>query len=250
MNDGIHSIKLEQKYHYIIVHQISNTKIDEYEAYAKRTFEQYNVKYVQSDTIGLSKSRNIGLSYVTEKFAWIMDDDVILSSAKYHQLCELIENFGGEFGLLVLNYTSNINELNCFQPDVKLTKLEKHQLFHIASINMLVASVLIDNGVLFDESFGLGTDNPSGEEFIFANKAIKLLPVGQSNLIASYHPPVTSGQDFYSTDRLLTAKLKMFIQVYGRYLGRIVFGLFCIKKSRTLFKKGAAFRTVKVFFSC
>lgn len=194
-----------------------------------------DVFYIPSETIGLSKSRNIAINNATGKYIIIMDDDVDYSFDNIDKLIKCMDEDGVDIGTYYHRYT-----------DGNTTKNKKHAFIHNrfnianpSSIDICIRrKSIVDSGVLFDEHFGLGTEYPSGEEMIFlsdcmnANLLLKRYPIEICT-----HPPLTSGSDFYSTKEKISAKREMFRRVYGQ-LGSALFILFFLKKFPKAFKAG------------
>lgn len=94
LQDGIYNLKFSDKFHYLVIHQIPAVSDNEkYKRYSL-TFP-CNVKYIQSNTKGLSISRNIGFNNSTADYIWIMDDDVVVledSLTKFYKLLSAFLN--------------------------------------------------------------------------------------------------------------------------------------------------------------
>lgn len=194
-----------------------------------------DVLYIPSETIGLSKSRNIAIKNSTGKYIIIMDDDVDFSFDSMDKLTKHMDEDNVDIGTYYHKYTNG-----------NTTKKKEYAFFHNrfnianpSSIDIcLRRESIVDSGVLFDEHFGLGTEYPSGEEMIFLSDCMnaKLL-LKRYPIEICTHPPLTSGSDFYSTKEKISAKREMFRRVYGR-LGGMVFFIFFLKKLPKAFKAG------------
>ncbi|HHR6131815.1 TPA: glycosyltransferase family 2 protein [Providencia alcalifaciens] len=245
LNDGIKKIKISPFFNYIIVHQINNGKDYSNES---QFLLKYNVRYIQSHTVGLSKSRNIAILNATADYIWIMDDDVIIDSNAFEKLTSIIKS-NVEFDMLVLSHSSSSSKNDNKQEELK--KLNRITAMSVASIDMFIKkSSIIDNMILFNENFGLGTKYPSGEEYIFTTQLLDLkLTILKTNISFSYHPELSSGHDFYSTKNKLKAKLKMFSVCYGELIGRAAYFLFIMKKIKVLQKNKKITSALKVLFN-
>ncbi|MEZ8640528.1 glycosyltransferase family 2 protein [Vibrio splendidus] len=231
MNDRIFDIDFNSKYSYVVVHQISNNKEADYEKYLNENLKCFDIEYVQSNILGLSASRNIAMETSSANIVWLMDDDTKILDG----IDEQIKNYiSASTSFVVLNYWlgdvlkahgnsgSLINILNCAK---------------ISSISMCFSRVIIDQGIRFRTNFGLGSAYPSGEEYIFMADMLKHGYKGVfSDLVGCYHPPITSGMDFYSSKRKIFAKLHMFRQVFPRFYSLFIL-LFFVKKFPVLWKK-------------
>ncbi|ATP10355.1 glycosyltransferase [Aeromonas salmonicida] len=217
---------------YIIVHQ---SPCDISSKIRMLLDNRNDVSYIPTETIGLSKSRNIAIKNSKGKYIIIMDDDVDFSFNSIEKLTKHMDEDDVDIGTYYHRYT-----------DGNTTKNKEYSFFHNrfnianpSSIDIcLRRKSIVDSGVLFDEHFGLGAEYPSGEEMIFlsdcmnANLLLKRYPIEICT-----HPPLTSGSDFYSTKEKISAKREMFKRVYGK-LGVVVFLIFVLKKFPKAFKAG------------
>ncbi|MEX9786623.1 glycosyltransferase family 2 protein [Providencia manganoxydans] len=233
MNDGIFKINYHPDFSYILIHQINNKK--DYSSVVHSL--KKNVKYYSSNEVGLSKSRNLAIEKSDAEYIWIMDDDVIIDNDALSGLNRLI-NSDLNFDMMVLSHTFKCCGSKSLSKMNKISKISKISAMSVSSIDMFIKrKSIVDKNLSFNENFGLGTKYPSGEEFIFTTQLLKSgLHVLKTNDIFSYHPPVASGNDFYSTPNKLKAKLKMFSVCYGNIIGRALYLLFIIKKIKLLKK--------------
>lgn len=244
LNENLKNIKFNDKYQYLVVHQINDGNNKEYQCYIDSL--NISIKYIQSNVLGLSKSRNLALDNASADFCWLMDDDTILLDG----LDEFLSiHKRDEYDIYCLDYilgdhVKTISRRNSF--------INRRNAFSISSINICLSKKLINSGIRFDERFGLGTDLPSGEEFIFINQA---LSKGFKGIITqrvfSVHPSITSGQDFLSSNNKLIAKFSMLKVVYPKTYLLMCFA-FLAKKSKYLIVNRKYFNSlyllVKFFF--
>lgn len=234
LNDGLYDINFNKEFKYLIIHQISNFQdLTKYDLFLEG-IKDVCFRYIRDFNTGLSRSRNIGLENSNADYVWIMDDDVTILRDAKSKILEYIYNKSSD--IFVLNYTSCL--------DVKEIKVKEKKLgcissARVSSINMLIKLNSIDD-VRFDESFGLGTEYPSGEEYIFCCDMLnKGKEIYQTNIVTSYHPVDTSGDDFYSSPNKLVAKRKMFIRCHDVFFGGLLFLLFIMKKIHIIIKNKA-----------
>ncbi|POC25998.1 glycosyltransferase [Vibrio vulnificus] len=239
LNDGIFNIKFSDDFCYLIIHQVTNGV--DYEHLVLRF--PANVKYISLKNKGLSLSRNIALRNCDLPYCWIMDDDVEILSSASSSLNEIINRNPNQY-LYVVSHSHRLENI-----EVKPAK--KIGLFgalHISSIDMIINVRSTSSFVSFNENFGLGTDFPSGEEFIFANEVIrKKLGIVKVDTVCSIHPEESSGNDFFSTTNKLKAKRLMFIESVGRFFGNILYVFFILKKLPLLVKNNAILTVVRSF---
>lgn len=224
---------------YIIVHQkpleasletISNLK------------NRHDISYIPTDTKGLSISRNIALENANGEYVMIMDDDVVFSIEKILDIIKKMKSDSVDVGTYYHRYLDGRTTLNS-------NASQKLNLFTIAkpsSIDICFnRKSILNKSIRFDENFGLGTDNPSGEEMIFLSDCLSHgLSIQRYPVEVSSHPPVTSGADFYSTDKKVIAKRNMFLRVSPR-CGLFLFILFVFKKSAIAYKADFGFFFIK-----
>lgn len=227
----INTIKLpkhDESIKYIIVHQKP-------EALSKETnniiIKRDDVQYFAFLENGLSKSRNFTIKKCTTEFLSIMDDDVEIKIECIKNVVNIMKN--GNIDIATCQYST---------PQGSIKKYKDNSFRHsilsaarISSIEIIIKlSEFSKKDLFFDENFGLGSKYPSGEEFIFATDAIKMgLNVRYIPILTCIHPPISSGDDFFSTEEKILAKKYMFQRVY-RKLYLLPLMAFTIKKSRIL----------------
>lgn len=255
LNSGLEKISYDKNFSYLIVHQINDGKSSIYQDYVNRikTNLAVDLTYIQSYSLGLTFSRNLCLQNAAEDadYYWIMDDDVILHPDAYNRLLKGLLGKYSEKHLIdvfIVNHSSNLDDKSTGQ-------CRFHNFItaaSIASIDIIFSRDVLHCGVIFDSNFGLGARYPSGEEYIFITDLMKLkYSVYQSDLVISYHPPLASGLDFYTSPLKLVAKKKMFLRIFGGYLGFFLYFLFILKKAPILIgtrKIDVLFNVFKSFF--
>lgn len=239
LNDGLFNCEFRKDYNYLVIHQINNGK--DYSQYIS-TFPS-NVRYITSFDLGLSKSRNLALEHTTADYLWIMDDDVLIHDRAYPYFNNIIDKYP-DYGMYVVSHS---------HLDIEFLSGDKYQILteisaaNVSSIDMIINRSLCGS-IRFNEKFGLGTDFPSGEEYIFT---CNLLSAGhkvlKSRTVCTYHPLISSGQDFYSTPNKLKAKLEMFKAATGLLKGYIYYFAFIIKKAKLIIRNRAFYNVLKSF---
>ncbi|WP_408900767.1 glycosyltransferase family 2 protein [Photobacterium piscicola] len=239
LNDGIYNPKFRDDFNYLIIHQISNDV--DYSDYIQTLPK--NVRYIKSNTVGLSKSRNLAIENTNAEYLWIMDDDVgIHDSALIY-----VEDYLKKHPKLSMLVVSHSHEEIEYLPGNKEQNINKISAASISSIDMIIKVDLL-NGIRFNENFGLGAKYVSGEEYIFAcNLLDKGKEIIKTRKVCTYHPLISSGQDFYSTPMKLKTKLEMFKAANGLIRGNLLYVLFCIKKIKIIYKKNAIKNVIKSF---
>ncbi|WP_366941979.1 glycosyltransferase [Cupriavidus basilensis] len=131
-----------------------------------------NLSIIFSDTLGLSKSRNLLLKHGKSDWLWINDDDVSFKPGHV----EVVRNNIRLHGQRAKLFAGRIGCSDC-------TGLYKKYRFRwmtpllfaqVSSIEMIVnRNWCLEKSIGFDHRFGLGTDLPTSEEPIFASDIIR-----------------------------------------------------------------------------
>ncbi|WP_060983148.1 glycosyltransferase family 2 protein [Vibrio splendidus] len=242
LNDGLYKISFSSQFDYLVVHQITDGDGNDYDEYI--TSFPSNVRYVRSYSRGLSKSRNIALSNTKAKYLWIMDDDVTILSQSKGIVFDILSKYP-DCGLYIVSHS---DDEKSFTSEYKVNSIGLLKSFKVASIDMIIDVETLD-GINFDEMFGLGSEYPSGEEFIFTNQVLKRgFSVLKFSIVASIHPLEASGLDYYSTPNKLRAKLLMLIKVLGPIKGTVLYLTFLVRKMPELIRARALKNVLKSFF--
>ncbi|PSV98578.1 glycosyltransferase [Photobacterium iliopiscarium] len=240
LNDGFYNIKIRPEYNYIIIHQITNDK--DYQSDVEKLPQ--NVRYISSTETGLSKSRNQAIKNTNAEYLWVMDDDVEINDMALDYIKKLIKEYA-ETAILVVSHSHKDIE---YISELKNKKLNKISSASISSIDMILKVNVLDD-IKFNENFGLGAKYVSGEEYIFAcNILDNGFNIIKTQKVCSYHPFMSSGQDFYSTKIKLKTKLEMFKLSNGFIKGNLLYILFCLKKIKVIYRNRALLNIIKAFF--
>ncbi|MNC16326.1 putative glycosyl transferase [compost metagenome] len=233
------SLDFNPSVEYIIVHQ---KPLEASLEAIKNLKDRDDVSYIPTDTNGLSISRNIALENANGEYVMIMDDDVVFSIEKILDIIKRMKKDNVDVGTYYHRYQDGRTTLNSQVSH----KLNFFTIAKPSSIDICFnRKVILNNKIRFDEKFGLGTENPSGEEMIFLSDCLSHgLSIQRYPVEVSSHPPVTSGADFYSTDQKIIAKKNMFLRVSPR-CGLFLFILFVVKKSVIAYKAGFGFFFIK-----
>lgn len=231
LKDG--SFQKSEQVKYVVACQgVRYLSDDEYILFLKTVFGD-EVLYNLSDGYGLSKNRNNGiltaLNVASEHdYIYICDDDVRID------VCGLLSAFelaSKESIDMVTGIVTTPNGFFKSYPSNKF-KYTKRSIAKISSVEMIVSvKFLKSKHLLFDTRFGLGSQYPSGEEFIFCNEVLR----NGGNILFTptifcEHPPVSSGQDFFTSDIKVKTKGAMLCRAYGLYTSLILAMFFSIKK--------------------
>ena len=173
----------------------------------------YGSNYYTSNTIGLSKSRNLAISKANSDICLIADDDasfveelhsIVLNAFRENPKADIIT-----FKICVpgRGYYKNYS--------TKKFWYKRKNIFKVSSIEIAFKSNSIKKcNLKFDEEFGLGSKYPLGEEAIFLNDAlinglkVLYLPIG-----IVYHPIESTGKKY--TIEKLRARGAQIARIFG-----------------------------------
>lgn len=234
---------------YIIVHQQSDGFIiDSTVADLVKVFnDRLDISYFSMYELGLSKSRNFALRVCDTEFACIMDDDVVIMDVGF------VEKLEQAF----IRTQADMICTRVITDDNKYFKKyiydgHRYNIFTCAKISSIEMCVNVKSlrklNLQFDCNFGLGSHYPSGEEYIFTSSCLKSgLKISHLNYYFLYHPIESSGMDFYSSDKLILTKFKMFEKVFP-YAYFFVYTIFILRKSKTLITNRKFFSSFLMIF--
>ncbi|WP_169477201.1 glycosyltransferase family A protein [Cobetia marina] len=237
---------------FLIVHQLSEAHQDEAQRdilreYVLAHFDS-RFEYLAVAGRGLSKSRNIALAACPTRYAYILDDDVQL----HPQAVSLVmEAFTCTEAAAISFPHVKAFPLHERDPDrpAPPVAFKAHTLMSLARVRSVdMALDLCQFHARFDEQFGLGTDQPSGEEFIVMSDARRQgARLMRANLGIVAHAGVTSGSDFYSSPAKARTKGRMFARVTGSRFSPLALA-FLVRKAPIAFKRGYLATFVGNFF--
>lgn len=219
---------------FLVVHQIFNQSSDGVDC--SKILARDDVDHHILNYAGLSKSRNFGIAHATTKYLFIMDDDVIFDVERMQALVEWMDS-------------NNIDVATCqhkFEsgrfPKNYQSQPFKHNLLSLAKVSSIDICLNVEKvrklNLGFDERFGLGSDLPSGEEYIFLTDCLKRgLNIWFYPITVGVHPDITSGMDFYTSPAKTLAKREMLIRIFGWKSSLFIFA-FWLKKLPHVFKTG------------
>lgn len=214
MNERIYDVEFNPNFNYVVCHQISETfNSEDASTFINELSKDLNITYYQMKEFGLSRSRNKAIELSKADLIWIMDDDTKLIDTSRKEITEYFSSNDIDF-ISVMHY---MGERLIYKAknnkSINLVNAAK-----VSSINMVLNRSCINSNVRFDTRFGLGTELPSGEEYIFMTDLIKKGLKGRfTNIKGSLHlPEFSSGNDFYSIRKLVMAKLYMFQRVFPK----------------------------------
>lgn len=218
---------------YLIGHQcpLGYDPADVREKWSAATPDRDDIRVVQIIGLGLSKNRNVLIEASNAEIVLFADDDIDFLDDFDRTLRLAHEQFPSS-GVITFQ-TESAN-----RPKQYVNRSFRHSYASAMRVSSIEISAkrafLIEAGIRFDENFGLGTYNPSGEEFIFTCDCIRarLSPLSFPESI-NRHDHVSSGADFYSREDLIRAKGRMFKRGLPSHLATLYALIFAIKKYPT-----------------
>lgn len=171
-----------------------------------------NVKVINSQEIGLSKSRNLSLDNATKELLVITDDDVIFKPDFESNITTAFNHFENP---AMVRFCSEKTENVLMQkyPKEQKQKLNWLDILNTISFEIVVNRTQLKNKLMkFDERFGLGSIFGAGEEQVFLSaikKAGLKLCFEPEVLVVHLQPTTThkisTEQKYYIQGAVLTA---------------------------------------------
>lgn len=244
LDEGIFSIRDHSHVQadFLILHQLTDAaKEDEYRRYVAECLPSHYQYHVMQGK-GLSRSRNAALSLCQSRFAYILDDDVMIHPGAERVILECFE--ASQAGCITFPH-----HLPADFASAPAEALQLHDLISAARVSSIdIALDLEQFWLRFDERFGLGSRFPSGEEYVLLADALKNgVPVLRAPVGVTRHEGVTSGADFFSTPEKASAKAQMFRRVTGRRLSLLALAFF-LKKLPIVVRQGHVLTFSRYFF--
>jgi GT2 family glycosyltransferase len=180
---------------------------------------------------GLSRSRNRLISLAASDVFVISDDDVEFLPDAFKRVAEAFSE----------NPRQDILTFKMLKPDGEPRKHYKlhpfqHNSFSIAAVSSCEIAaqrtLLKTANISYDESFGLGTAYPMGEEVIFLSDCITAgLKIRFIPIAISRHPEESTGRNFSTASEI--ARGALFYRLYGS-LSYLLGFIFYFRKQRIL----------------
>lgn len=220
----------------LIINQTDNNNIIKHD----------NIKMMNFNEMGLSKSRNRAIENSTESICIITDDDVKFKENIFKEIEKVFINYP-DVDIFTFKYNKYNKNLN------KNYKKEAfiHDKFSIAKVSSIEIvfrrKSIIDNNIRFDENFGLNSKYLSGEENIFLKDALdKGLKIMYYPLVIAEHPDETSTSTW--SDKKIFSKGALLCKLYGDSAYILILG-FSIKKHKEYHENYTIFNFLKLMYS-
>lgn len=225
----------------VISHQITKSGVRPLESVPK------GVKYCYMFERGLSRNRNNAIKFATGDVCLICDADVNFVDGFEQRILQVYR----ENPLVDVAIFKSLNlqgEQRKSYPKVSV-KLNFKSILSVNSIEISFRrKAVLDKGIVFNESFGLGAKFCSGEENIFLADCLRRdLSLCFFPQFINVHPQESSGV-VYSKNRIIT-NMKVFRYIYGFGAGFLALFFFAFYHYRLYSKvKISVFEYFKIGF--
>lgn len=192
-----------------------------------------NFSVINTESTGLSTSRNTGLAYCNEGDIVVFTDNDVQF---YNGFENIIKNQFDTYNDDIITFKVEDIDGNPFKKNYREYSFEHSSLSIMRVSSIEIAIKYKKNFVKFDTNFGLGAVTPLGEENIFLSDNIKTGKKARfiPEIICKHIDESHSGVRF-SRDTFFIRK-KVFSRVYGKVLGFFIFFIFNVKNYRKYFK--------------
>ena len=233
--------------HCIIAHQITQDdlpliNIEQLDELKKSNLYLYQYPNEQ----GTSKNKNRAIKNATNDILLFGDDDVDYLDDTMQKVTHAFDE----------HHEADIITFQIVTPEGKPFKNYKKDPFYFTPWNVNKVSniemacrrkSIVNNGLMFDEYFGVGTTLPLGEEPIFLADALKIgLKILYVPIPIVIHPPISSGTR-YTKDNII-ARGAVNTRIYG-WSGYLINLLFAFKKYNEYKNTFSLFNYIKLTFS-
>lgn len=172
-----------------------------------------DITYIALNSRGLSESRNSAIDRCTTPYLLFSDDDIELDSIGIQALAQELQN------------APNLSFAAGWRRNRLPTSGRKSGVYDLHKINsgrlcapelMIRHSVMKGMGVRFDTRFGIGTDLPTGEDYIFVCDMLDAGAKGRAfPLVVGTHPDTSTG-DIWSDPDILRARRAVLARCFGK----------------------------------
>ena len=156
---------------------------------------------LRSSARGLSKNRNLGLAEANADIYVCLDDDTELLAGAIALIMNAFEREHRAAALTFRSVDHTGRGRKRYRPSSFVHS--KRTIFQVSSIEIAFRRRVLDQGVRFDEDFGLGARWGLGEEVVFLSDIIRGVgPAKYLPTIISVHDQKSTGRDGFNQQRL------------------------------------------------
>jgi hypothetical protein len=202
--------------------QETSWSLDDFQQLGSRSDLQ--VEELQS--VGVAKSRTRAIWLAGSEYLVFADDDIVFNETGLEDAIHYLDSHP-KLSLLLAQAQDPSGRLRKRYPKA-VKKLGLFNSARAATYEMIIrVDAVRQFGVVFDESFGAGSENYLGDEYIFITDLLRA--GGKAEFVPitiATHPEISSGSG-WGTDRDRIARAKVFTRVFGALapLVRVAFGL-------------------------
>jgi glycosyltransferase involved in cell wall biosynthesis len=200
-------------------------------------FSRDDVIVEKLSSIGLSRSRNTAISKCSTDLLLLADDDLTFNLPGIEAMRSEFES-NPEISIATGCLTEPSGKYLKPYPPSPLTLSLKNSGFIGSPEVMIRMDFLRSTRITFDERFGVGSDHPSGEEYIFITDAMKLgADVRFIGHTIAAHPPMSTGSN-WSDLKIMDARRRVLKRVWGKRSPIVLLG-FAVRKRKLMGLKTA-----------
>jgi glycosyltransferase involved in cell wall biosynthesis len=190
-----------------------------------------NVRVINVNEKGLSKSRNLALKNASKKICLIADDDVIYFPNFQNQIIAAF-NQSRDASIITFNH-QRIGKEKPHNKSKTIYSHSKKTFENVCSIEIAFQIKDIkENNLTFDENFGLGSNFETAEEYLFLRDALQLkLSAIFCPFVIVSHPLVSTGEN-QGEDKIVLARAALFCKTKGNlaYIWLLKYVFFLVRK--------------------
>ena len=163
LKSQLEKLKLNEIVRFLVIVQRSNE--------ASKVVLLNNVKWIYTNAVGLSKSRNIGIENSETDYIWFLDDDVSFQNINLMKVVSTIVDSNKDYYLGQIQCTDCAMAFRNYNYVFKNSPLS---MLKRSSIEIIFSrEFLLNHNLRFREDLGLGTPLISGEENCLLLSALK-----------------------------------------------------------------------------
>ncbi len=202
---------------------------------SEKTLQSHNgnIRIINSNSKGLSNSRNLGIKNSYKKYCLFADDDIIYKKGFYELI---IKEFEQNKNADIITFMMEDQYGNIFKNYKNQTKHDKKSIREVNSVVIAFRrESIIKNKIQFDPLFGLGGTFKTGDEYIFLRDCLKKkMNVLFCPKIILKHDSISSGKLAFKDENIF-ARAAIFHKFYG-YLSyfKLVHHIYLLKKKNMI----------------
>lgn len=218
----------------LIVHQTNDTNL------ANRVCEQVskieNVRYLNQQESGVSKSRNLALQHSSSSILLFCDDDIELVDDFHERLESYFKSDPLSAAITFAVKDPISGRLTKKFPD-KCRRHNKKTILGVGTIEIAVRrDMVFESGVFFPEELGAGAEYPLCDEPVFLSRLLdKNYRITYEPVVIALHPTDSSGR-YIDTYQKVKSRYIAFDYIFGKFIGKLLFLLFAMKNYKRIEK--------------